>query len=124
PDEAVAPAGPTPEENRAAAQALAAAASVACQVTEAQHLGVIGEQIPVYEAACAAGPGYLLIASTPPQANDCVVLAGSAATLRARDPAADVGTQCSLPANTDIARVIAGYARDAGIDCTVDEGGA
>ena len=69
-------AAPTAEEIIAAAQIQATAAGAACQVTSANLLGVTPEQIPMYEAACATGPGYILIASTPPQAVDCVLLAG------------------------------------------------
>ena len=41
---------------------------------------------------------------------------------RARDPAANVGTQCVLPQNMDVVRVVSVYAREAGIPCAVDQG--
>lgn len=119
-----APTPPTPEEIRAAAQLVATSANSACQVTEATLLGVTAEQLPMYEAACATGPGYILVSTTPPQAVDCVILAGQADLDRSRDPAADVGVQCKLPANTDVVKVISAYAREAGITCTVDQGGS
>ncbi len=106
----------------AAAQTAVTAAGKTCQVTEAKRLGTTGEDISVYEAGCATGPGYLIVASAPPVANDCVLLAASAERLRAADPAADVGTQCSLPVNMNALPVFAGYARDAGVTCTVDQG--
>ena len=115
-------AAPTAEEIIAAAQIQATAAGAACQVTSANLLGVTPEQIPMYEAACATGPGYILIASTPPQAVDCVLLAGQVEIDRARDPAAVIGTQCVIPQNTDVLRVLGGYASEAGIACTVDQG--
>ena len=62
-----APAAATPEENKAAAQALLTGAGVSCQVTEATLLGVTAEQHSTYEAVCAEGPGYLAVGSTPPQ---------------------------------------------------------
>lgn len=111
----------TPEEIKAAAQAQATAAGLTCQVTEAANPGVTAEQVKIYEAACASGPGYILIASTPPQSFDCLELAGTAYTARLRDPAADVGQQCVLPANQNGLAVIGGWARDAGVTCTVDE---
>ncbi|KQY84639.1 hypothetical protein ASD25_06275 [Brevundimonas sp. Root1423] len=111
----------TPEEIKAAAQAQATAAGLTCQVTEAVNPGVTAEQVKIYEAACASGPGYILIASTPPQSFDCLELAGTAYTARLRDPAADVGQQCALPANQNGLAVIGGWARDAGATCTVDE---
>ncbi|HYD29023.1 hypothetical protein [Brevundimonas sp.] len=118
------PAAPTPEENKAAAQALLTAAGVNCQVSEAAVLGVTAEQHTTYEATCASGPGYLAVGSTPPQTFNCLELAGQAETNRLRDPAADVGQQCTLPANQNIVPIIAAYAREAGIDCTVDRGAA
>ena len=115
-------AAPTPEEIKVAAQAQATAAGSTCQVSQAVLLGVTAEQLPMYEAACATGPGYILIGSTPPQAVDCVILAGQADIDRARDPAAVIGTQCALPGNTDVLRVISAYAVEASIACTVDQG--
>ncbi len=116
-----APAAATPEQILAEAQTQATAAGLACQVTEAVNPGVTAEQVKIYEAACATGPGYILIASTPPQSFDCLELAGTAHTARLRDPAADVGQQCVLPANQNGLAVIGGWAREAGVACTIDE---
>ncbi len=115
------PPPPTPEENIAAAQAIATSASAPCQVTSANFLGLAPDGARSYEAVCATGPGYILMASTPPVAADCVLLAGQAEIDRARDPAANLGTQCVIPENTDIVRVISAYAREAGVPCTVDQ---
>ncbi len=114
----------TPEENKAAAQALLTAAGVGCQVSEASLLGVTPEQHSTYEVICSEGPGYLAVSSTPPQAFSCLELAGQAETSRLRDPAADVGQQCTLPANLDPVPVLTTYARAAGVDCTVERGSA
>jgi hypothetical protein len=114
----------TPEENRAAAQAVLTAAGVSCQVSEATLLGVTAEQHATYEAICAEGPGYLAVSSTPPQTFNCLELAGQAETTRLRDPAADVGQQCTLPVNLNPVPVLSTYARAAGVDCTVDQGSA
>lgn len=115
-------AAPTPEALIISAQAIATAASAACQVTEATLLGVNAEQQPIYEAACATGPGYILISTTPPQAVDCVILAGQADLDRSRNPAADVGLQCKIPVNADVTKVVRAYAQEAGITCTIDQG--
>ncbi|WP_428152670.1 hypothetical protein [Brevundimonas sp.] len=117
-----APVAPTPEENIVAAQAIATTAAPSCQVSQANFLGQTAEGAKSYEAACATGPGYILIGSTPPQAVDCVLLAGQAEIDRARDPAADVGTQCAIPQNADVLRVLRAYATQAGVPCTVDQG--
>lgn len=115
---------PTPEENKAAAQALLTGAGIECQVSEAALLGVTAEQHSTYEAVCANASGYLVVGSTPPQTFNCIELAGQAETSRLRDPAADVGQQCSLPANLNAVPVLSAYAREAGIDCTVDQAAA
>ena len=115
---------PTPEENRVAAQALLTAAGVSCQVTEAARLGVTAQQALTFEAVCASGPGYLAVAATPPQSFNCLELAGQAMTTRERDPAADVGQQCTLPVNQNAIPVISAYATEAGIACTVDQASA
>lgn len=117
-----APPPPTPEELAQRAQVIATAANVTCQVTQANLLGQTDTGALSYEAVCASGPGYILINSTPPQAVDCVLLAGQADIERARDPAADVGTQCAIPQNMDVVRVVSAYAVEAGVRCTVDQG--
>jgi hypothetical protein len=116
-----APVPPTPEELKAAAQVQATAAGLDCQVSEAISPGATVEQARIYEAACASGPGYILVSSTPPQTFNCLELAGSAATARAVDPAADVGQQCVLPANQNGLAVIGDWARSVGVTCTIDE---
>ncbi|WP_255567997.1 hypothetical protein [Brevundimonas sp. PAMC22021] len=112
----------TPEEARAGAQAALTAAGSSCQVTEATLRGQTADKTNVYEAICAAGPGFIVVTSTPPQASDCVLLAASAEAVRAKDPAADVGTVCTLPANQNAQAVIFGYAKEAGVSCQVDQG--
>ncbi|MDO9077372.1 MAG: hypothetical protein Q7U72_07965 [Brevundimonas sp.] len=115
------PVAPTPEAIKAAAQALVVATGAACSVTEAAQPGINTEQQKIYEAACSEGPGLILIESTPPQSFDCLELAGTAYTARLRDPAADVGQQCVLPANQNGLAIIGGWARTAGATCTIDE---
>lgn len=114
----------TPEEIKATAQTLLTTAGIGCQVSEATLLGTTAELQSTYEATCASGPGYLVVASTPPQTFNCLELAGQAETNRLRDPAADVGQQCTMAANQNPVPVVAAYAREAGIDCTVDQGAA
>lgn len=114
-------AAPTPEQNKAAAQALATTAGLACQVTEANRLGVNADQQVLYEAACDAGPGFILQGSTPPQTYNCMELLGQAFRARQRDPAADVGQQCAIAHNIDVVGFVSGYAREAGVTCAVDQ---
>lgn len=115
------PAPPTPEQIMAAAQEQATLANTNCQVTEAKLLGETAAKTSVYEVACATGPGFMIESKTPPSATDCVLLAHSASVVRERDPAADVGPQCTIPANTDTQKVLREYAQKAGVPCTVDQ---
>ena len=107
---------------KVAAQGLATAASLSCQVTEAVWIGKTEEKQDLYEAACATGPGYLLQSSTPPTTYDCLLLADTAARQRAEGAEVAAGSVCTLPANQNSLAVIAGYAREAGVPCEIDEG--
>ncbi len=107
---------------RRLAQAAATAAGTGCDVKEARTLGRTTEgRHDIFEIACDAGPGFIVIASEPPQSYDCLGQAGYAAQARAADPNAEVGLQCELEANQNAVAVVGGYARDAGLDCRVDE---
>ncbi len=105
----------------AAAQTQITASGKTCQLSEAMLLGQDPQQQSIYEVACAGGPGYIVVASQPPLAVDCLELAGTAATARARNPEASVGQQCALPANDNGLAVIGGWAREAGVACTIDQ---
>jgi hypothetical protein len=115
-----------PAKNKTDAQAALTAAGSSCQVTEATLLGVTNDtQSPMFEAACATGPGFIVVASTPPVTFDCAILATQAAGAPAADPAAASAQRtCQLPANQNTDSVFAGYARSAGVTCTVDDGAA
>ena len=115
------PAPPTPEQILAAAQEQATLGSTNCQVSEAKLLGQTAEKTSVYEVACAAGPGFILESKTPPTVTSCISLAYSARVTRERDPAADVGLQCTIAANTDTDKFLREYAQQAGVPCAVDQ---
>lgn len=119
--EQAAPPVMTPEQIRANAEGLLTAAGVQCQIVEATNPGTTPDG-QAYEVSCGEGrPGYALIAATPPQVIDCVELASTATIARSRDPNAEVGLQCVLPANQNSLAVISGYAREAGVTCEIDE---
>lgn len=116
-----APAPVDPAVIKAEVEALFVAGATACQVSEANLLGVSAEQVKIYEAACTGAPGYILVASTPPQIVDCVILDSQAQAARAANPEAPTGPTCALPANQDIQGFLKAYATQAGVPCTVDE---
>lgn len=107
---------------KVAAQTLATAAGLPCQVTEAVWVGKTDDRKDLYEAACATGPGYLLQSTTPPTAYDCLLLADTAERQRVDGVEAAAGSVCTLPANQNSLAVIAGYAREAGVPCQIDAG--
>jgi len=111
--EAVAPSSASRGQILRAAQDLAASAGLECQVTDASLMGVDPNEAPIYEAACAEGPGQLMIASTPTQAYTCFELAAVAG-----------GPQCELPANQNSLAVIGGWARQSGVTCEIDQAAA
>lgn len=116
-----APAPVDPAVIKVEVEALFVAGSTACQVSEANLLGVSAEQVKIYEAACTGAPGYIVVASTPPQIVDCVILDSQAQAARAANPEAPTGPTCALPANQDIQGFLKAYATQAGVPCTVDE---
>lgn len=112
----------TAAQSLANAQTAVTAAGASCHVSQATLLGKTADDSKIYEAACAAGPGYLLITSTPPQAVSCLVAAASAAQ-DAAQPGNETTFVCKLPANQDGTATLAAYAREAGITCQVDSAG-
>ncbi|WEK39918.1 MAG: hypothetical protein P0Y50_15500 [Candidatus Brevundimonas colombiensis] len=116
-----APAAPTAEQILAAAQEQMSQTATGCQVSEAKLLGKTAAGTTVYEVACGAAPGYMLETKTPPEASSCIILAHTAEQRRAADPAADVGPQCTIAANTDTQKFLREYAKQASVPCTVDQ---
>lgn len=112
----------TAAESLTNAQAAVTEAGVTCQVAQATLLGKTAAEAKIYEAACTAGPGYLLIASAPPQAVSCLVAAASASQIGAQ-PSEETTFVCKLPANQDGTATLTAYARQAGISCQVDSAG-
>ena len=97
-----------------AAQRALDGAEVNCRVTQAVSRGRDTNGDTHYEAACADGPGYVVIGSPQPQAFSCLAFDASGGPL--------TGTSCRLPENRDARRHYAQMAADAGVDCEVEEG--
>jgi len=124
------PAPLTAEQITAEAQAVLTAANTACAISDSRLLGTTGDGAKFFEVACGTAPGFLLIASTPPQAIDCVLVdhtakqtAAAAAAAPAAPAAAPAQTapKCELPGNQDIAGFLKAYAVEAAVPCTVDQ---
>jgi hypothetical protein len=95
-------------------------ARTGCQVVNAAVMGLSIDNAVVYEAACAAGPGYLVVASIRPEAVECGALA-EGTDHSDRDVDANVVSRCMLPGNQPTLESISDYARRAGVACTIDE---
>jgi hypothetical protein len=113
---------PTKEMVMAEVTPLAAAAAPSCQPTDAALLGAREDGVRLYEIACATGPGYVIEAAAEgSKAHDCVLQWSFGVLAREADPAANVGLQCALPGNQNPTQVIAGYGRELGLNCEVDQ---
>jgi hypothetical protein len=115
---------PTPEQIAQSAQAAATAAGLSCRVNGSALLGVTNDNSNLYEVACEGGAGYIVTSATPPQTFDCLVLAAQADQTRAAGGEVAANSVCNLPGNQNIAGMVAGYAREAGVSCQVDAGAA
>lgn len=113
----------SPEQIKAEAQAVLTASSTACTVTDQRMLGTTGAGDKFFEVACDSAPGYLLIASTPAQAIDCVIVDHTAkqAGAASATPQGESTPKCELAGNQDIQGFLKAYATEAGIACTVDQ---
>lgn len=116
------PRTPSQEDVAEKAREIVASTGADCRVTGARLLGRTGDGQTYYEAACEGGPGFILSDAETPQAIGCILLASQARVAREADPEAEVGLQCGLPGNTEFTPILAGYAAQAGVTCTVDDG--
>lgn len=111
----------TPEQLIAAVQPLLVAGGVQCQAVEAKSLGKTADDLEVFEAACATGPGYMLTTATPPAPLNCLALAAQYAEERVADPDAESTTaQCTIERNLNALAAVTPLAQAAGIACTID----
>ena len=74
----------------------------------------------VYEADCATGDGYLVVADFPADAVACAAL-GDGIGDRERDQDTDVVDECKLPGNAMTPERIAAYAQQAGVSCAIGD---
>jgi len=89
------------ERNRVRRRAadLLAASNTTCEVVNAVQVGLTERRREIVEVSCSSGFGYLLVAGTPTMAYDCMQIAEIARRVRAENPRADVGSQCTLEEN-------------------------
>ncbi|HEV2082463.1 MAG TPA: hypothetical protein VGR32_08405 [Brevundimonas sp.] len=118
-DEATAAA---PPQVREAAERLVAAAGLDCALVDAALRVTREDGTRLYEVACDGGPGYLIEdLRSGARAQDCVLQWSAAELGRREGQPFDESQLCNLAANPDPVDVIAGYGREAGVQCDVDE---
>lgn len=105
---------PDPAKIKAAAAKAAADAGLTCQVADGTNPGKAGKDA-VYEVSCTDGPGWLIVATNPPQTFNCLAIAASVAA------GATASSQCAIPANQDAAAAVRAPAAALGITCTIDQ---
>lgn len=103
------------------AQIQADRADAVCDVTEAAVVGAARENMPIFEAVCSQGTGYIIVSGAYPQAVDCALLADGTGDRR-RDRDMVVINECRLPGNQMTLARISTYARSAGVDCDIADG--
>lgn len=103
------------------AQDAARAAGVDCRVASAVFLGRTEDYRPIYEAVCREGPGYLLVGGRNAQGFNCLALEAQLETERARATGRALPPTCRTPGNRNAVPVVTRFAREAGLDCVVDE---
>lgn len=87
------------ERVRRRADDLLSSTNTSCELGNAVQLGQTERRRDIIEVSCSSGLGFLLVDGSPPDAFDCLQIAEVAQRVRAENPRADVGTQCSLPEN-------------------------
>lgn len=114
----------TPDRGQSLAQAQQAmtTSGSSCQVDDVRYVGPASNDANarLFEVDCAAGPGYMVQTTAPPQTFNCVALAAAAERERATDPNAVVAI-CELPGNADVVATIREIANEAGVTCTIDQ---
>lgn len=103
------------------AQDAARAAGIDCRVASAVYLGRTEDYRPIYEAVCRDGAGHLLIGGRDAQGFNCLALEAQLETERARATGRALPPTCRTPGNRNAVPVVARFAREAGLDCTIDE---
>ena len=111
---------PSQADVEASVRTIIATHSLPCSVSAARLIGRNSEGRGLYEVACTAAPGFLLVESDPPQTVNCFANNASVAARRAEDPEADAGAECVIESNLDIAAAIAPVVQRSGLNCQTE----
>lgn len=97
------------------------AAGADCQVTDAYHPGDSRRRDPIFEVACAAGPGFLITAGDEPEVFNCLLLDAQEQARHAREPDTPLTNMCLLEGSRDAVAILKPMAAAAGITCDIDQ---
>lgn len=111
---------PPQTEVNANVRELVAINRLNCNVDAARFIGRNAEDRTLYEVACVAAPGFLLLDTVPAQTINCIANNASVAARRAENPEGDPGAECTLERNLDVLGSIAPMVTAAGITCQAD----
>lgn len=92
-----------------------------CDYDTARFIGRNNEGRTLYEVGCRGAPGFLLLDNDPATTIPCIANNASVAAIRAQDPEAAVGAECSMESNTNVVAAISAYLPAAGVTCAVDQ---
>lgn len=92
-----------------------------CQVSDGYHPGDTRRREPIFEVACAAGPGFLITASDEPEVFNCLLLDAQEQARHAREPDTPLTNMCLLEGARDAVAVLKPMAAAAGVTCDIDQ---
>jgi hypothetical protein len=101
--------------------AILQAVEADCQVSDGYHPGDTRRRDPIFEVACAAGPGFLITAGEPPEVFNCLLLDAQEQARHAREPDTPLTNMCLLEGARDAVAVLTPMAAAAGVTCDIDQ---
>ncbi|HEY1224343.1 MAG TPA: hypothetical protein VGE54_03865 [Brevundimonas sp.] len=101
--------------------AILQSAGADCQVTDGYHPGDTRRRAPIFEVACAAGPGFLITAGDEPEVFNCLLLDAQEQARHEREPDTPVTNMCLLEGSRDAVAVLKPMAAAAGVTCDIDQ---
>lgn len=101
--------------------AILQAAGAECQVTDGYHPGDTRHRAPIFEVACATGPGFLITAGDEPEVFNCLLLDAQEQARHEREPDTPVTNMCLLEGSRDAVAILKPMAAAAGVTCDIDQ---
>lgn len=101
--------------------AILQAAGADCQVADGYHPGDTRRRDPIFEVACAAGPGFLITAGDEPEVFNCLLLDAQEQARHAREPDTPLTNMCLLEGSRDAVAILKPMAAAAGVTCDIDQ---